>query len=102
RYCPSVEDKIVKFPDKERHQIFFEPETADGAITYVNGLYTSMQIDVQELMIKSIPGLRNARVQKWAYAIESVSNYAMKAVAVEKDKEAIKVIYENIIYLQWI
>ncbi|WP_280135407.1 tRNA uridine-5-carboxymethylaminomethyl(34) synthesis enzyme MnmG [Mycoplasmopsis bovis] len=70
RYCPSVEDKIVKFPDKERHQIFFEPETADGAITYVNGLSTSMPIDVQELMIKSIPGLRNARVQKWAYAIE--------------------------------
>ncbi|AEI89889.1 tRNA uridine-5-carboxymethylaminomethyl(34) synthesis enzyme MnmG [Mycoplasmopsis bovis] len=70
RYCPSVEDKIVKFPDKERHQIFFEPETADGAITYVNGLSTSMPIDVQELMIKSIPGLRNARIQKWAYAIE--------------------------------
>lgn len=70
RYCPSVEDKIVKFPDKERHQIFFEPETADGAITYVNGLSTSVPIDVQELMIKSIPGLRNARVQKWAYAIE--------------------------------
>nr|BBJ33046.1 tRNA uridine 5-carboxymethylaminomethyl modification protein GidA [Mycoplasmopsis bovis] len=70
RYCPSVEDKIVKFPDKERHQVFFEPETADGAITYVNGLSTSMPIDVQELMIKSIPGLRNARVQKWAYAIE--------------------------------
>lgn len=70
RYCPSVEDKIVKFPDKERHQIFFEPETADGAITYVNGLSTSMPIDVQELMIKSIPGLRNVRVQKWAYAIE--------------------------------
>lgn len=70
RYCPSVDDKIVKFPDKERHQIFFEPETADGAITYVNGLSTSMPIDVQELMIKSIPGLRNARVQKWAYAIE--------------------------------
>ncbi|CAL58872.1 tRNA uridine 5-carboxymethylaminomethyl modification enzyme MnmG [Mycoplasmopsis agalactiae] len=70
RYCPSVEDKIVKFPDKERHQIFFEPETADGAITHVNGLSTSMPIDVQELMIKSIPGLRNAKVQKWAYAIE--------------------------------
>lgn len=70
RYCPSVEDKIVKFPDKERHQIFFEPETADGTITYVNGLSTSMPVDVQEKMVRSIPGLRNSRVQKWAYAIE--------------------------------
>ncbi|WP_338822581.1 tRNA uridine-5-carboxymethylaminomethyl(34) synthesis enzyme MnmG [Mycoplasmopsis felifaucium] len=70
RYCPSVEDKIVKFADRERHQIFFEPETADGAITYVNGLSTSMPIEVQEKMVRSIPGLRNARVQKWAYAIE--------------------------------
>ncbi|WP_156935924.1 tRNA uridine-5-carboxymethylaminomethyl(34) synthesis enzyme MnmG [Mycoplasmopsis primatum] len=70
RYCPSVEDKIVKFPDKERHQIFFEPETADGSITYVNGFSTSMPVEVQELMIKSIPGLKNARVQKWAYSIE--------------------------------
>ncbi|WP_027334560.1 tRNA uridine-5-carboxymethylaminomethyl(34) synthesis enzyme MnmG [Mycoplasmopsis felifaucium] len=70
RYCPSVEDKIVKFADRERHQIFFEPETADGAITYVNGLSTSMPVEVQEKMVRSIPGLRNARVQKWAYAIE--------------------------------
>ena len=70
RYCPSIEDKIVKFPFKERHQIFFEPETADGTITYVNGLSTSMPVEVQELLVKSIPGLRNARVQKWAYAIE--------------------------------
>ncbi|VEU75686.1 glucose inhibited division protein A [Mycoplasmopsis maculosa] len=70
RYCPSVEDKIVKFPDRERHQIFFEPETADGEITYVNGLSTSMPIEVQEKMVRSIPGLKNAKVQKWAYAIE--------------------------------
>ncbi|WP_406617220.1 tRNA uridine-5-carboxymethylaminomethyl(34) synthesis enzyme MnmG [Mycoplasmopsis adleri] len=70
RYCPSVEDKIVKFSDKERHQIFFEPETADGTITYINGLSTSMPVEVQEKMVRSIPGLRNARVQKWAYAIE--------------------------------
>ncbi|VEU78332.1 tRNA uridine-5-carboxymethylaminomethyl(34) synthesis enzyme MnmG [Mycoplasmopsis columbinasalis] len=70
RYCPSIEDKIVKFATKERHQIFFEPETADGAITYVNGLSTSMPIDVQAQIIKTIPGLENAKVQKWAYAIE--------------------------------
>ncbi|UUD35320.1 tRNA uridine-5-carboxymethylaminomethyl(34) synthesis enzyme MnmG [Mycoplasmopsis caviae] len=70
RYCPSVEDKIVKFPSKERHQIFFEPETADGSITYVNGLSTSMPVEVQELMIRSIPGLKNCKIQKYAYAIE--------------------------------
>ncbi|MEA4115296.1 tRNA uridine-5-carboxymethylaminomethyl(34) synthesis enzyme MnmG [Mycoplasma sp. 744] len=70
RYCPSIEDKIVKFATKERHQIFFEPETADGKITYVNGLSTSMPIDIQNKIIKSIPGLKNAVVVKWAYAIE--------------------------------
>lgn len=70
RYCPSVEDKIVKFPSKERHQIFFEPETADGSITYVNGFSTSMPVEVQELMIRSIPGLQKCKIQKYAYAIE--------------------------------
>lgn len=70
RYCPSIEDKIVKFSDKPRHQIFFEPETQKGDIMYINGLSTSMPIEVQEQIIKSIPGLENARVQKWAYAIE--------------------------------
>ncbi|WP_029608635.1 tRNA uridine-5-carboxymethylaminomethyl(34) synthesis enzyme MnmG [Mycoplasma simbae] len=70
RYCPSIEDKIVKFAEKPRHQIFFEPETADGSITYVNGLSTSLPIDVQDKLIRTIPGLKNARVQKWAYAIE--------------------------------
>ncbi|VEU74192.1 glucose inhibited division protein A [Mycoplasmopsis citelli] len=70
RYCPSVEDKIMRFPDKERHQIFFEPETADGTIIYVNGLSTSLPIDVQDQMIRSVPGLENARIQKWGYAIE--------------------------------
>ncbi|MBN3534803.1 tRNA uridine-5-carboxymethylaminomethyl(34) synthesis enzyme MnmG [Mycoplasma procyoni] len=70
RYCPSVEDKIVRFRDKERHQIFFEPETAEGDLMYINGLSTSMPIEVQKEMVKSIPGLENARVAKWAYAIE--------------------------------
>ncbi|QBF34824.1 tRNA uridine-5-carboxymethylaminomethyl(34) synthesis enzyme MnmG [Mycoplasmopsis phocirhinis] len=70
RYCPSIEDKIVKFSSKPRHQIFFEPETADGSITYVNGLSTSLPIDVQDKIIRTIPGLKNAKVQKWAYAIE--------------------------------
>ncbi|MGL5643296.1 MAG: tRNA uridine-5-carboxymethylaminomethyl(34) synthesis enzyme MnmG [Metamycoplasmataceae bacterium] len=70
RYCPSIEDKIVRFKDKERHQIFFEPETSTGDIYYINGLSTSMPIDVQKLFIKTIPGLRNAKISKWGYAIE--------------------------------
>ncbi|MGL5733115.1 MAG: tRNA uridine-5-carboxymethylaminomethyl(34) synthesis enzyme MnmG, partial [Metamycoplasmataceae bacterium] len=70
RYCPSIEDKVVRFQDKERHQIFFEPETSKGDIYYINGLSTSMPIDVQKLFIKTIPGLRNAKVSKWGYAIE--------------------------------
>ncbi|EIE41569.1 tRNA uridine 5-carboxymethylaminomethyl modification enzyme GidA [Mycoplasmopsis canis UFG1] len=70
RYCPSVEDKVMRFRDKNRHQIFFEPETADGSIIYVNGMSTSMPIEVQAEMLKTIPGLENARIQKWGYAIE--------------------------------
>ncbi|WP_406615898.1 tRNA uridine-5-carboxymethylaminomethyl(34) synthesis enzyme MnmG [Mycoplasmopsis hyopharyngis] len=70
RYCPSVEDKIVKFKEKERHQIFFEPETEDQSIIYINGLSTSMPVEVQNQMIASIPGLENAKVQKYGYAIE--------------------------------
>ena len=70
RYCPSFEDKIVRFPDKVSHHIFFEPETAKGDIMYINGLSTSMPEDVQDLMVKSIPGLEHAKVQKYGYAIE--------------------------------
>ncbi|ENY53930.1 tRNA uridine-5-carboxymethylaminomethyl(34) synthesis enzyme MnmG [Metamycoplasma alkalescens] len=70
RYCPSIEDKIVRFQDKETHHVFFEPETAKGDIMYINGLSTSMPADVQDEIIKSVPGLENARVQKYGYAIE--------------------------------
>ncbi|HGL9313398.1 TPA: FAD-dependent oxidoreductase, partial [Neisseria gonorrhoeae] len=70
RYCPSVEDKIVRFQEKDTHHIFFEPETARGDIMYINGLSTSMPEDVQDEMIASIPGLEHARVQKYGYAIE--------------------------------
>ncbi|ACF07528.1 tRNA uridine 5-carboxymethylaminomethyl modification enzyme GidA [Metamycoplasma arthritidis] len=70
RYCPSVEDKIVRFQEKETHHIFFEPETAKGDIMYINGLSTSMPESVQDQMIASIPGLEKARVQKYGYAIE--------------------------------
>jgi tRNA uridine 5-carboxymethylaminomethyl modification enzyme len=70
RYCPSIEDKIIKFPDKRRHQIFLEPEGLDTHEIYVNGMSTSMPIDVQAAMISSIPGLENAEMIRPGYAIE--------------------------------
>jgi tRNA uridine 5-carboxymethylaminomethyl modification enzyme len=70
RYCPSIEDKIVKFPDKARHQIFLEPEGLDTNEVYVNGMSTSMPIDVQEAMVASIPGLEKAEMIRPGYAIE--------------------------------
>jgi len=70
RYCPSIEDKIVKFPDKMRHQVFLEPEGLDTYEVYVNGMSTSMPVDVQEAMIASIPGLENAEMIRPGYAIE--------------------------------
>jgi tRNA uridine 5-carboxymethylaminomethyl modification enzyme len=70
RYCPSIEDKIVKFPDKGRHQIFLEPEGLDTNEVYVNGMSTSMPIDVQARMVASIPGLEGAEMIRPGYAIE--------------------------------
>lgn len=70
RYCPSIEDKIVKFPEKRRHQIFLEPEGLDTHEIYVNGMSTSMPIDVQVAMVTSIPGLENAEMIRPGYAIE--------------------------------
>ncbi len=70
RYCPSIEDKVVKFPDKDRHQIFLEPEGLDTNEVYVNGMSTSMPIDVQAAMVASIPGLENAEMIRPGYAIE--------------------------------
>lgn len=70
RYCPSVEDKIVKFPDAERHQIFLEPEGHDTAELYVNGLSTSLPVSVQLDVLRSIPGLEAARMTRAGYAIE--------------------------------
>ncbi|HTV55483.1 MAG TPA: tRNA uridine-5-carboxymethylaminomethyl(34) synthesis enzyme MnmG, partial [Terriglobia bacterium] len=70
RYCPSIEDKIVKFPDKSQHQLFLEPEGLDTYEVYVNGMSTSMPIDVQAAMVKSIPGLENAEMIRPGYAIE--------------------------------
>jgi tRNA uridine 5-carboxymethylaminomethyl modification enzyme len=70
RYCPSIEDKVVKFPDKLRHQIFLEPEGLDTYEVYVNGMSTSMPIDVQEAMVASVPGLEHAEMLRPGYAIE--------------------------------
>jgi tRNA uridine 5-carboxymethylaminomethyl modification enzyme len=70
RYCPSVEDKIVKFPDAERHQLFLEPEGHDTTELYVNGLSTSLPVDVQLDMLRSVPGLENVEMTRAGYAIE--------------------------------
>jgi tRNA uridine 5-carboxymethylaminomethyl modification enzyme len=70
RYCPSIEDKIVKFPDKPQHQLFLEPEGMDTNEIYINGMSTSMPIDVQVAMVKSIPGLEQADMIRPGYAIE--------------------------------
>ncbi len=70
RYCPSIEDKIVRFNDKERHQLFLEPESIHLDTIYLQGFSTSMPIDVQDKMIRSLPGMKNVEVIKYAYAIE--------------------------------
>ena len=70
RYCPSIEDKIVRFADKPRHQLFLEPESYDTNSIYLQGFSTSMPEDVQVEMVHSLPGLENAKILKYAYAIE--------------------------------
>ena len=70
RYCPSVEDKVMRFPDKERHQIFLEPEGRDTVEVYPNGLSTSLPLDVQLAMVRSIKGLEQSEIMRPGYAIE--------------------------------
>lgn len=70
RYCPSVEDKIVKFPQRESHQVFIEPEGVGSGEGYVNGISTSLPAAVQEQVVHSVPGLEKARIMRYAYAIE--------------------------------
>ena len=70
RYCPSIEDKVVRFSDKERHQLFLEPESRYYDDIYVQGFSTSMPPEIQEKMVHSLPGLENAKILKYGYAIE--------------------------------
>lgn len=70
RYCPSIEDKINRFADKPRHQVFLEPEGLDDDTVYPNGISTSLPVEVQDQYIRTIPGLENVKVLEWGYAIE--------------------------------
>ena len=70
RYCPSLEDKVRRFPDREGHQIFLEPEGIDDPLIYPNGISTSLPVDVQEALVSTIPGLEHARIVRPGYAIE--------------------------------
>lgn len=89
RYCPSIEDKVVRFSDKPRHQLFLEPESLSLNTTYVQGFSTSMPRDVQEEMVHSLIGLENAKIIKYAYAIEydAVDPLQVKANLELKDIE---------------
>ncbi len=70
RYCPSIEDKVKRFPDKKSHQVFLEPEGVESDLVYPNGISTSLPVDVQEKFIRTIPGLENAEIVKPGYAVE--------------------------------
>lgn len=70
RYCPSIEDKLTRFPDKERHQLFIEPVGADTEEMYIQGFSTSLPVDVQHQMLSSLKGFENAQIMRYAYAIE--------------------------------
>jgi tRNA uridine 5-carboxymethylaminomethyl modification enzyme len=70
RYCPSIEDKVVRFADKERHQLFLEPEGRNTREVYVNGISTSLPRDVQDGLFRLIPGLENAQIMRYGYAVE--------------------------------
>lgn len=70
RYCPSIEDKVVRFADKDRHQLFVEPEGLDTTEMYVQGMSTSMPIDVQYAFLRTIPGFEDVKMMRPAYAIE--------------------------------
>lgn len=70
RYCPSIEDKVVRFPDRESHQVFLEPEGLDSPLVYPNGISTSLPSDIQEAFIRTMPGLENVHIARPGYAVE--------------------------------
>src|SRR5262249_44291087 len=70
RYCPSIEDKVVRFPARDRHQVILEPDGLDTEEVYANGISTSLPVDVQEEIVHSIPGLERAEIMRPGYAIE--------------------------------
>ena len=86
RYCPSIEDKIVRFADKERHQLFIEPESRYYDDTYLQGFSTSMPPEIQELMVHSLPGFKNAKILKYGYAIEYDAIYPTQLTATLETK----------------
>ncbi len=91
RYCPSIEDKIVRFADKDRHQLFLEPEGADTNEIYVQGVSTSLPVDVQQQLLQSISGLENVRIMRDAYAIEydCIDSRALDRSLMSKDIEGL-------------
>ena len=70
RYCPSIEDKVIRFADKESHQLFLEPEGQRTHEVYVNGISTSLPRDVQDIIIRMVPGLEKAEIMRYGYAVE--------------------------------
>ena len=70
RYCPSIEDKVVRFEDRPSHHVFLEPETLHTEEIYCNGISTSLPVDVQELLVRSMPGCEHAEILRWGYAVE--------------------------------
>ena len=87
RYCPSIEDKVVRFADKERHQLFLEPEGRNTREVYVNGISTSLPRDVQDAMLRLIPGLERAEIMRYGYAVEYDLRSA-RAVAADAGNQA--------------
>ena len=87
RYCPSLEDKVMRFPEHKSHRIFLEPETGDETLVYPNGLFTSMSAAVQDKFLPTIPGLENVRVALYGYAIEydAIDARALKSTLESKD-----------------
>ncbi len=79
RYCPSIEDKVVRFADRDSHQIFLEPEGLDDPTVYPNGISTSLPRDVQDAVVRSIPGLERAAILQYGYAIGMISSIRVRS-----------------------